>query len=122
MVGCMLGGEAFVASLMDVIGRARDQALGYSPRGVHPTPYLRTFLSSELLRRMGFPDGAPSSRTAWRRLYPSTARHTMPAEPCSQLAAAAFRAVVDAVCYTRFPSLGDKSLREVITSSRGTSR
>src|SRR6516165_5941087 len=36
MVGCMLGGEAFVASLMDVIGRTQAQSLGYSPRSVHP--------------------------------------------------------------------------------------
>ncbi len=54
LVGCMLGGEAFVASLMDVIGRSPEQVLAFSPHGVHPTPYLRTFLSTHLLRRMGF--------------------------------------------------------------------
>jgi hypothetical protein len=113
MVGCLLGGEAFVASLMDVIGRSRNQALSYSPTGVHPTPYLRTFLSTELLRRMGFPDAAKAYERAWRRLYPSTSEGNFPpallrtAPECS-------RAVVDAVCFTRFPSLGNKSLREVI--------
>jgi hypothetical protein len=37
MIGCLLGGEAFVASLLDVIGRSPAQVLAYSPSGVHPT-------------------------------------------------------------------------------------
>jgi hypothetical protein len=113
MVGCLLGGEAFVASLMDVIGRSRDQALSYSPAGVHPTPYLRTFLSTELLRRMGFPDAAGAYERAWRRLYPSTAEGNFP-PALLRTAPDCVRAVVDAVCFTRFQSLGNKSLREVI--------
>lgn len=114
MVGCMLGGEAFVASLMDVIGRAPEQALAYSPHGVHPTPYVRTFLSTELLRRMGFSDTADSYERAWRKLYPSTAESSLP-PALLRTWPSAVKAVVDAVCYTRFPSLGDKSLRQVIT-------
>jgi hypothetical protein len=114
MVGCMLGGEAFVASLMDVIGRSRDQALGYSPGGVHPTPYLRTFLSTELLRRMGFPETARAYERAWRQLYPSTSASNFP-PALLHTSPDCIRAVVDAVCYTQFRSLGDKSLRQVIT-------
>ena len=78
MVGGLLGGEAFVSSLMDVIGRAPAQSLGYSPRGVHPTPYLRTFLSCELLRRMGFAERAREFRRAWSQLYPSPRASTLP--------------------------------------------
>jgi hypothetical protein len=114
MLGCLLGGEAFVASLMDVIGRAPGQVLGYSPNGVHPTPYVRTFLSTELLRRMGFPDTARTYERAWRQLYPSTRETSMPRD-LLRTWPACVRAVVQAVCYTRFPSLGNKSLREVIT-------
>jgi len=114
MMGCLLGGEAFVASLMDVIGRAPDQALGYHPHGVHPTPYLRTFLSTELLRRMGFPATAQAYDRAWKRLYPSTAGGTLP-PALVRTWPAAVPVVVDAVCFTKFPSLGDKSLRQVIT-------
>jgi hypothetical protein len=113
MVGCMLGGEAFVASLMDVIGRAQAQTFGYSPRGVHPTPYLRTFLSCELLRRMGFGERAAEFRRAWSQLYPSPRETALP----RQLLATADRAipaVVEAVCYTRFTGLGGKALRDVI--------
>lgn len=114
MLGCMLGGEAFVASLMDVIGRAPEQALAYSPHGVHPTPYLRTFLSTELLRRMGFADTARQYAKAWRRLYPSTSQSTLPAAVLASWPTCV-AAVVEAVCFTRFASLGNKSLREVIT-------
>ena len=100
MVGCMLGGEAFVASLMDVIGRTAGAGLGYSPRGVHPTPYLRTFLSRELLRRMGFGGDAPPSYGGPGR---SSTRPTAGRRCPPKLLATADRAipaVVDAVCYT----------------------
>lgn len=114
MMGCLLGGEAFVASLMDVIGRSPEQALGFNPHGVHPTPYLRTFLSTELLRRMGFPEVASTYEKAWRRLYPSTAGGSLPTK-LVRTAKEAVPAVVEAVCFTRFPSLGNKSLRQVVT-------
>lgn len=114
MVGCLLGGEAFVASLMDVIGRSPEQALAFNPHGVHPTPYLRTFLSTELLRRMGFPEVAATYEKAWRRLYPSSGGGGLP-ERLVRTAKDAVPAVVDAVCFTKFPSLGGKSLRQVIT-------
>jgi hypothetical protein len=113
MLGCLLGGEAFVASLMDVIGRSPAQSLAYSPRSVHPTPYLRTFLSCELLDRMGFPERAEAYRRAWGQLYASTAGTTMPRDLLTTWRRA-IPLVVEAVCYSRFPSLGDKALREVI--------
>jgi hypothetical protein len=113
MLGCMLGGEAFVASLMDVIGRTPAQTFGYSPRSVHPTPYLRTFLSCELLRRMGFAERAAQFRRAWSQLYQSPRQSALP----PKLLATAVRAiptVVEAVCYTPFTGLGGKALRDVI--------
>jgi N-acetylmuramoyl-L-alanine amidase len=113
MLGCMLGGEAFVASLMDVIGRTRAQTFGYSPRGVHPTPYLRTFLSCELLRRMGFGERAAEFRRAWSQLYPSPRGSSLPPKLLAT-AARAIPAVVEAVCYTPFTGLGGKALRDVI--------
>ena len=89
MVGCMLGGEAFVASLMDVIGRSPEQALAYSPHGVHPTPYLRTFLSTRAAAPDGLPRAARAVRRAWRRLYPSTVGRTTPAGAARELAPSA---------------------------------
>jgi hypothetical protein len=98
---------------MDVIGRTPAQALGYSPRSVHPTPYLRTFLSCELLRRMGFAERAAEFRRAWSQLYPSPRESALP----PKLLATAVRAiptVVEAVCFTPFTGLGGKALRDVI--------
>jgi hypothetical protein len=114
LLGTLLGGEAFILSLMDVVGRSRRLALTYSPRSVHPTPYLRTFVSTHLLARMGFPDTARQYEKTWRSLYPSSSGTTIPAEMLRSWPRAV-PAVVSAVCYTPFPSLGGKSLREVIT-------
>jgi hypothetical protein len=114
MVGCLLGGEAFIASLMDVLGRAPEQALAFNPGGVHPTPYLRTFLSTELIRRMGFPETQVQYEKAWRRLYPSPREGSIP-DVVLRTWPTAVPAVVDAVVETKFPSLGRKSLRQVIT-------
>ncbi|MEV6344853.1 hypothetical protein [Actinoplanes sp. NPDC051851] len=114
MLGVMLGGESFVASLMDVIGRSPEQALHYAPTGVHPTPYLRTFLSCELLARMGFGERAGEFRRAWRRLYPDIRGTSMPRALLDSWPTV-IPLVVEAVCYTRFRSLGGRALREVIT-------
>ncbi|WP_218019817.1 hypothetical protein [Rhodococcoides yunnanense] len=113
MLGLLLGGEAFVASLLDVIGRAPEQVLDYSPRGVHPTPYLRAKLSFHLLSSMGFDDVAQHYAAVWHRLYPNTSTHTMPAQ-LFDTAERAIPLVVEAVVGTKFVGLGRKSLREVI--------
>ena len=63
---------------------------------------------------MGFPETARAYDRAWRKLYPSTAGSTMP-RALLATAPTCIPAVVQAVCYTRFRSLGPKSLREVIT-------
>jgi len=99
--------------LMDVIGRTQSQSLGYSPRSVHPTPYLRTFLSCELLRRMGFGERAAEFRRAWSQLYPSPRGSAMPPKLLAT-ANRAIPAVVEAVCFTPFAGLGGKALRDVI--------
>ena len=42
------------------------------PGAVHPTPYLRTYLSIELLRRMGFAETTcPPSPTLEDHFYPN---------------------------------------------------
>ncbi len=113
MSGLLLGGPCVVASLMDVVARGLRTVYTYSPTGPHPTPYLRTFLSIELLRRMGFSTDADKYQSTWRRLYPDPQRGTFP----RALLASAPRAiplVVDTICYQPFAELGDKSLSQVI--------
>jgi hypothetical protein len=111
--GLLLGGPSVVGSLLDVVGRSPTTVLAYDPRGVHPTPYLRTFLSTELLRRMGFLDEAEQYRRTWTRLYPNPRAGSIPSAllaNCSQVVAV----VVDTVCFQPYTQLGNKSLAQVI--------
>mgnify|MGYP003288295728 CR=1 FL=1 len=111
--GLLLGGPAVVGSLLDVIGRSPEAVLAFDPRGPHPTPYLRAFISFELLRRMGFADQAEHYRRLWTRLYPDARAGTLPRRLLETFPAAN-RMVVDAVCYQRFDALGGKQLAEVL--------
>jgi hypothetical protein len=111
--GLLLGGPAIVGSLMDVVGRSPSSALGFSARGVHPTPYLRGFLSIELLRRMGFPAEAKAYAQAWRAMYPDPRRGNFPPAMLRNAPEVIAR-VVDAICYTPFSSLGNRCLSQAI--------
>lgn len=113
MSGLLLGGPAFLGSLMDVLGRSPRSTLAFVPGKPHPTPYLRPFLSVELLRRIGFGAEATQYQRAWSKLYPSTRGSTIPRAMLDTFSDA-HRIVVDAMCFTRYASLGDKTLAEVI--------
>ena len=111
--GLLLGGPAVVASLIDVIGRAPATVTTYSPRGPHPTPYIRLFISTECLRRMGFPEEAGHYERAWNRVYPNPRSSNLPA-PLLKTMRDAVALVVDTICFQRYTELGDKKLSEVI--------
>ena len=111
--GLLLGGPAVVASLIDVIGRSPATVTGYSPRGPHPTPYIRLFISTELLRRMGFPEEASNYERAWRRVYPNPRVGNIPPVALNTCRDAV-KVVVDTICYQPYQELGDKRLSEVI--------
>jgi hypothetical protein len=111
--GLLLGGPAVVASLMDVIGRAPRTVKTYSPRGPHPTPYLRAFISFELLCRLGFPREAEQGSRVWTRCYPNPRSGTIPA-PLLATAERAIKLVVDTICFQPYETLGNKCLAEVI--------
>lgn len=112
-MGLLLGGPAVVASLMDVVGRSPATVLSYSPSAPHPTPYLRTFISIELLRRMGFPEDARKYRRAWERIYPDPRAGNIPPAVLDTFPRA-IELVVDTVCYRPYATLGKKSLADVI--------
>lgn len=110
--GLLMGGPAVVASLMDVVGRSRVVTYQFDPQGVHPTPYLRVFISIELLRRMGFAAEAERYAQAWSAVYPAPPPGTLPAA-LLQTAPRAIATVVDTVCYQPFEELGNKTLADV---------
>jgi hypothetical protein len=112
MSGLLLGGPAIIASLMDVVGRAPEMVYGFDPNGVHPTPFLRVLLSTELLRRMGFTEESARYRGAWLRLYPDSKSGNFPPEMLRR-ADEMIALVVDAICYRPFAELGGRRLSEV---------
>jgi hypothetical protein len=112
LAGLLLGGPAVVSSLMDVIGRSPAAVSAYDPRGPHPTPYLRVFLSIELLRRIGLRRDAALAQAIWTRLY-RPVRGSMPPALLATFADA-HRVVVDAMCFTPFRSLGDRTLAQTL--------
>jgi hypothetical protein len=113
MSALLLGGPGVVGSLMDVVGRGPNAVFSFNPSGPHPTPYLRTLISVELLRRMGFPDEAEQYRRAWTRVYPNPRTGTIP-EAILETFPEACELAVDAMCYRPYASLGNKSLAQVI--------
>jgi hypothetical protein len=113
MSALLLGGPEVVGSLMDVIGRGSGTVVAFSPRGVHPTPYLRLLNSVELLRRMGFAKEAEQYKRAWTQIYPNPAAGSIPS-PMLKTFPKACALAVDAMCYQPYPSLGNKSLAQVI--------
>jgi hypothetical protein len=111
--GLLFGGPSIVASLMDVVGRSRPNTLTFTPGAPHPTPFLRTLISCELLRRMGFEADAAEYRCAWLRLYPNPRSGDIP-RPMLDTFDEACALVVDTVCYQPFSQLGGKTLAQVL--------
>ncbi len=111
--GLLLGGPAFVPSLMDVVGRSVRATLNFTPGAVHPTPYLRPYICLELLRRMGFAREAEEYRRVWQTAYPNPRAGNIPAEILGTFKKAN-RLVVDAVCFQPYEELGNRSLAQVL--------
>ncbi len=111
--GLLLGGPAVVSSLMDVVARSPESVYAYSDRGPHPTPYLRTFISLELLRRMGFPEQAKRQRARWTKIYPDPRAAGFPAALLDTFDDAC-PLVVDTICYQPYESLGNRCLARVV--------
>jgi len=113
MSGMFLGGPSIAGSLMDILARAPETVVYYSPRGPHPTPYLRMLINTELLRRMGFETESRQYRKLWMRIYPQPSSGSIPAAVLKSFNEVCPIAV-DAMCYRPYRSLGNRSLAQVI--------
>ncbi|MEO1395956.1 MAG: hypothetical protein AAFV90_23925 [Cyanobacteria bacterium J06634_5] len=118
LCGMLLGGPVMVESLMDIAARSPQSTLGFVSGRPHPTPYLRLFMNTELLCRMGFQRQAQIYNQLWQRLYPNPTAGTIPAELLATFVQAN-RLVVDTVCFTRYKALGDRTLAEATGSFSG---
>jgi hypothetical protein len=116
MAGLLLGGPGFVGSLLDILARAPAVMADFNAEAPHPTPVLRALLSFELLRRIGFAEEARRYGTLWRRMFGGIAG-TIPRAMWTSLDAAV-PTVVDAMCFTAYPALGDRALAQVIRFER----
>jgi hypothetical protein len=113
MAALLLGGPGVLGTVMDVVGRGPETVLTFNPQGVHPTPYLRTLINLEMLRRMGFGDVAEQNRRVWKRIYPNPAAGDIP-RPLLDTFTKACALAVDTMCYRPYRGLGNKSLAQVI--------
>ena len=113
LCGLLLGGPAMVGSLMDIAARSPDSSLHFSSTDVHPTPYLRIFINTELLSRMGFPKAALAYAKLWKRIYPEPTAGNIPPEILDTFNEAK-RIVVETVCFTLYREFADKTLAQVI--------
>ena len=111
--GLLLGGPLILPSLMDIAARSPEGTLHFNGRKPHPTPYLRIFISTELLHRMGFPKQAKQYRQIWQRIYPNSQTGNIPSEILKTFPKA-HKLVVDTICFSEYKELGNKTLAEVM--------
>jgi hypothetical protein len=113
LMGVLLIGPAYLPSLMDVVGKSKTATVQWSDGAVHPTPFLRVLINLELLKRLGFTVEAREIRRAWLLLYPVESAQPIPFTVRKTFKKAA-TVTVDAICDTKYPQLGDRTLRQVI--------
>ncbi|MBB3695688.1 hypothetical protein [Sphingomonas sp. BK580] len=113
LAGTLLIGPAYVGSLMDVVGRSREQTACWDDEAVHPTPVIRVPLNIRLLERIGFEDDAAAFRRAWDALYPPSVWAAVPAWVRAELPRQ-IDAVLDTVVFSRCAEYGGRSLAEVV--------
>ena len=97
---------------MDIAGRSPKISLYFQDSAPHPTPYLRIFINTELLRRLGFPQEANQYEKMWQYLYPNPRAGNIPRELLETFHEAN-EIVVNTVCFTPYEELGTKTLAQV---------
>jgi hypothetical protein len=113
MLALVLGGPGAIESLMDVVGRSPEKTVHFSPAGVHPTPFLRVYINTLLLRRLGLGQLAGEIERAWRMLYPSVTSAEIPGPLLASFQSAA-ELVIDTMIFQPYPQLAGKSVATII--------
>jgi hypothetical protein len=113
MLALILGGPGAVESLMDVVGRSPRNTVVFSPLAVHPTPYLRVFINTVLLRRLGLGQLADRIDKAWKALYPRVTPADIPPSLMATFKPAA-ELVVDTMIFKPYAQLAGKSVAKII--------
>ena len=113
LIGILLIGPSYVASIMDVVGRPAISVAQFSKGAVHPTPYLRILINTMLLRLIGFDQEAARYEKTWKSLYPAYVVKHIPNSIRSTFDAAC-KATVIALCFSEHAAYGGKRLVDVV--------
>jgi len=113
MLALVFGGPGAIESLMDVVGRAPGNTVRFIPGAVHPTPFLRVFINTLLLRRLGLGRMADGIDRAWQRLYPRVTEDDIPPSLLSTFRAAA-EMVIDTMIFQPYDQLAGKSVAQIV--------
>jgi hypothetical protein len=113
MLALIFGGPGAIESLMDVVGRSRPNTVTYSPLAVHPTPYLRTFINTLLLRRLGLGKLADEIDAAWKALYPRVSAEEIP-PAIGRMFRQAAELVIDTMIFKPYAQLANKSVAQIV--------
>lgn len=113
LIGILLIGPSYVASIMDVVGRPAATVAKFTTGAVHPTPYLRVFINTTLLRMMGFTKDAEYYDRTWTALYPKSVCAMVPQDIRDSFCVAAQETVI-ALCFTPHRAYGGKRLIDVV--------
>lgn len=113
LIGVLLIGPYYVESLLDVVGKSPRRVAKFRAGSVHPTSYVRPFISTQLLRRIGFTKKAQAYDAGWRRIYEPSVTRRLPAALWADFPAVA-AAVVDVLCFKQMNAYGGKSLSQVV--------
>lgn len=122
LIALLLGGPAAARSMMDFLAYPGTRVMTFRPLGVHPTPWLRTFIMAEMMERMGFGQDAAAARAVWRGLYGAdAARSRIPAR-LLESAARVIPHVVDEVAYQTRRGLAQRALADAVPFGREEQR
>lgn len=113
LIGVLLIGPYYVESLLDVVGKSPRRVAKFRTGSVHPTSYVRPFISTQLLRRIGFAKRADSYDAGWRRIYAPTITRQLPRALWADFPTVA-ATVVDVLCFRKMNAYGGKSLSQVV--------
>jgi hypothetical protein len=116
LLALLLGGPAASRSMQEFLAYPASRMLTFQPLGVHPTPFLRGFLLSEMLQRMGFPSEAKATAQVWRKLYGAHAPGRMP-QALLASAPQLIPHVVDEIAFQPRRGLAHKTLADIVCFS-----
>jgi len=111
LVGILLTGPAFVGALAGLLTLPRSHVLHISSTDKHPPHYLRVFINTALVRRLGQPQLAEALEAIWRALSLSELI-AFTADDQARVQATAARLVTGAPLTSKLP------IRHVVSASQ----